>query len=84
MKISARNLKQLGVALKRIRKSRGLSQQELAKLSGLIQARISDIENGKGSMTDSILRLLAALRTEIHFHPISRGIAIFDPSDYEG
>ena len=41
------------------RQKAGLSQQELSRLTGITQADISKIENGKGNPSVSTLRKLA-------------------------
>lgn len=51
---------QLGVAIKRLRKSKGLSQSELSKMMNMRQPTISDIENGKGTI-DSLFKIIQAL-----------------------
>lgn len=51
---------QLGVAIKRLRKAKGLSQSELSKIMNLRQPTISDIENGKGTI-DSLFKIIQAL-----------------------
>jgi transcriptional regulator with XRE-family HTH domain len=45
--------------LKKIRTSKGISQSELAKLSGLSQPAIHYIENGKKDPTRKTLKKLA-------------------------
>ena len=61
-----RSSKQLGNALKQIRKKRGYSQNELAKLTGLRQAGISLLEQGaKGIRLESLFKIMAALEIEI-------------------
>ena len=42
----ARSPKQLGAALQRARKQKGMSQTELARLAGLRQELVSKIETG--------------------------------------
>ena len=46
----------LGVALKRLRKQRELSQEELARGIGIRQATVSDIENGRGGSLETFLK----------------------------
>jgi transcriptional regulator with XRE-family HTH domain len=41
------------------RKARNISQLELSKMSGIIQADISRIENGKANPTINVLKRLA-------------------------
>lgn len=45
------------------RKELGLSQQELAKLTGMAQSAIGQIENGRNKRTTKILELAEALQT---------------------
>ena len=52
--------------LKRVRRLRGLSQQELAALSGVSQYTITEIETGRREPRPSTLRKLArALDVEV-------------------
>jgi HTH-type transcriptional regulator/antitoxin HipB len=58
----ARSPKQLGAVIQRVRKQKGLSQTELAKLAGLRQELVSKIETGQeGTRLYSIYALFAAL-----------------------
>lgn len=57
---STRFLAQLGRQLRSIRDSRGLSQEELARLAGMSTRYISQIEAGRGNV--SIVRLLELTR----------------------
>lgn len=62
----ARSPKQLGAAIKRARKQKGMSQTELAGLAGLRQELISKIETGQeGTRLSSIYALFAALDLEM-------------------
>ena len=54
----------LGVAIRRLRKQKGLSQMELSKQARLRQATISEIEKGKGTL-DSFFRIIRALRVNL-------------------
>lgn len=54
-------VKALGIAIKRMRKNRGLSQTELGELTGMRQATISDLENGKGTL-DSLFKAVQILK----------------------
>lgn len=57
---------QLGAALRRIRRQRGLSQAELAARAHLRQATISEVEAGKGSTRlDTIISIMVALDLEM-------------------
>jgi transcriptional regulator with XRE-family HTH domain len=56
----------LGVALKRHRKQTGISQDELAKVVGMRQATISDLENGRGTL-DSFFKVIQILKINVVF-----------------
>ena len=63
---SARSSKQLGAAIQRARKQKGMSQTELARLAGLRQELVSKIETGQeGTRLSSIYALFAALDLEM-------------------
>lgn len=55
-----------GVALRRLRKLKKLSQAELARMMGMRQPTISDIESGKGTL-ESFFRIIQALKINISF-----------------
>ena len=59
-----KNSEQLGVALKRLRKKRGLSQKDLALKMNMRQPTISDIENGRGTL-DSFFKIIQALQVDL-------------------
>lgn len=62
----ARSPKQLGAAIHRARKQKGMSQTELARLAGLRQELVSKIETGQeGTRLSSIYALFAALNLEM-------------------
>ncbi|MEV4932574.1 MULTISPECIES: helix-turn-helix domain-containing protein [unclassified Sphingobium] len=62
----ARSPKQLGAAIQRVRKQKGMSQTELARLAGLRQELVSKIETGQeGTRLSSIYALFAALGLEM-------------------
>ena len=62
----ARSPKQLGAAIQRARKQKGMSQTELARLAGLRQELVSKIETGQeGTRLSSIYALFAALGLEM-------------------
>ena len=62
----ARSPRQLGNIIQRTRKQRGLTQTDLANLSGLRQEMISKIETGhEGTKLSSIYALFAALDLEV-------------------
>ena len=57
---------QLPAHLKALRKTRGLTQTELAKRLGIRQSRLADIENHPETVsTAQLLDLLAALGVEV-------------------
>ena len=62
----ARSPRQLGNIIQRTRKQLGLTQTDLANLSGLRQEMISKIETGhEGTKLSSIYALFAALDLEL-------------------
>lgn len=62
----ARNPKQVGNIIRRVRKKRGLTQAQLGEKSGLWQETISMIENGHpAAKQGTILAVLAALDLEL-------------------
>ena len=48
-----------GAMLRRLRRERALSQQDVERITGLAQATISDLEQGKRGARASTLRKLA-------------------------
>ena len=56
--------KLLGVAIKRIRKQKGLSQIDLAAKMNMRQATISAIENGKGTI-ESLFKVIQILQVNL-------------------
>lgn len=55
-------LDNLGETIKKIRKAKGLSQRELAKLAKVSDATISKLENGTGNITiENIKKIVSAL-----------------------
>ena len=65
---------QMGSALRRIRRQRGLSQGELAARAHLRQATISEVEAGKGSTRlDTIIAIMVALDLEAVVRPRTSG-----------
>jgi transcriptional regulator with XRE-family HTH domain len=51
----------LGKAIKEIRKSKGFSQERLAKAAGVTQAALSQIENGKRPGSSTLQKISSAL-----------------------
>lgn len=64
MNIIARNIKQLGAAIRRFRKMRHLTQSELALRMDTRQATISTLEKGEVALS-TVIAALAALDLEI-------------------
>ncbi len=72
----ARTPKQLGTAIRRIRKQRGLSQKQLGEKAGLRQETISLIETGNAATRiDTVLAVLAALDLEFRVGLRGKGSA---------
>ena len=70
----ARDPKQIGNLIRRIRKKQELSQTQLGEKTGLRQETISLIETGNPSATmETILSVLAALDLEFRIVPRSKG-----------
>jgi HTH-type transcriptional regulator/antitoxin HipB len=62
---------QLASHLRALRKTRGLSQQQLGERLGLSQSRIARIEADPGSVSvEQFLAVLAALRTTLLLRPL--------------
>lgn len=76
----ARTTKDLGHALRHMRKAKGLTQAELASRAGIWQRTVSNIETStSGAKVDTIFDLLAALDLELHIVPRSK----MRPADLE-
>ena len=57
---------QLSAHLKSLRKTRGLTQAQLARRLGIVQSRLADIENHPEAVSSAqLLDLLAALGVEV-------------------
>jgi DNA-binding XRE family transcriptional regulator len=56
----------LGHRLAEVRRSRGLTQQEVADRMGVTKGRVSQIEQGKISGQDVLIRFAAALGGRLH------------------
>ena len=56
--------KELGQALKRLRKARGMSQSELARIAKIAQPTVSTVESGQGTI-ETMLKLIQALRLNL-------------------
>jgi transcriptional regulator with XRE-family HTH domain len=57
--------KALGSTLRRVRRERGFSQQELASIAGLTQGHLSQIERGLDAHVSVISRVASALGCEV-------------------
>lgn len=69
----ARSPQQIGNLIRRARKKRTLSQQELGQKTGLRQETISLVENGNpGAKIETLLSILSALDLEFHIAPRSK------------
>ena len=69
----ARDPKNIGNAIRRERKARRWSQQDLAAKVGVRQETVSIIENGNpATRIDTLLSMLAALDLEFQIAPRSR------------
>jgi HTH-type transcriptional regulator/antitoxin HipB len=72
--VLARTPEQIGSAIRRARKQRGLNQAALGERAGLRQPAVSFIETGNpAARVDSILALLGALDLEFQITPRSKG-----------
>ena len=59
----------LGDAVKRTRKERKLTQQQLGEIVGVKKAQISKIENGLNNVTiNTIMKVFKALQVKINFN----------------
>jgi HTH-type transcriptional regulator / antitoxin HipB len=68
-----RTPEQVGAAIRRIRKLRGISQKELGSRLSLRQAKISEIENGApGTALNTLFDVLAALELDLLVQPRSQ------------
>jgi HTH-type transcriptional regulator/antitoxin HipB len=77
----ARSPKQIGNAIRRVRKKRALSQSELGARAGLRQETISLIETGHpAAKVETLLAILAALDLEFQIAPRGKsGTEDMDP-----
>lgn len=76
----ARTTKDLGQTLRAARKTKGLTQAELAARAGVWQRTVSNIETGaSGAKAETIFDLLAALDLELRIVPRSK----MSPRDLE-
>ena len=71
--ILARTPEQIGNAIRRARKQKGLNQAQLGAHAGMRQPALSLIESGNpAARMDSVLALLAALDLELQIAPRSK------------
>jgi len=69
-----RSPRQLGTALRRFRRERALTQVQLAKLAGLRQGTISQVENGlETAKLSTVMDILYALDLEAVVRPRTKG-----------
>jgi HTH-type transcriptional regulator/antitoxin HipB len=69
-----RNPKDIGHAIREVRKAKNLTQKDLARLSGVWQETISKTENGvANTQLETLFDLLAALDLEITIAERSKG-----------
>jgi transcriptional regulator with XRE-family HTH domain len=59
LRVSDRTRQELADALRRCRERKGLAQKELARICGITQTTISEIENGKANPTLEVMQRLA-------------------------
>jgi len=70
MPVVVQSAKTLGRALRDARRDGGLTQQQLATLTGIAQPTISKVERGVSSASlDTLLRIFASLRLELVLQP---------------
>ena len=73
MEIIARSAKQLGAALRRSRRQKGLTQRSLGELMHVRQATVSKLESGEsGTQLRVVIDALAALDLELVVRPRSK------------
>ncbi|WP_230281626.1 helix-turn-helix domain-containing protein [Croceicoccus sp. Ery15] len=69
-----RSPKQLGVALRRFRRTHNLTQAELAKRAGVRQGTISQVETGLETVKlTTVMDMLRALDLEVVIQPRTKG-----------
>ncbi len=58
----------IGLAIKKVRKERNLTQEELGKLIGVQKSQISRLENHTSNVTmETLLKVFTALKAKIKF-----------------
>jgi len=79
MDISARTAGQVGEAIRRARKARGLTQGDISKRTNLRVATISSLENGEaGTRLGTLLAVMTALQLEFRLVERGRSVEIED------
>lgn len=79
MNLSARTAKQIGVAVRRVRKARGWTQGDIKARTNLRVATISSLENGdSGTKLSTLLTVMAALGLEFRLAERGRTVDIED------
>lgn len=75
MEIDVRTPEQIGVAIQRFRKSKGLTQKDISERTNLRIATISSLENGDGGTKLSTLMRIASV-LDMKFRTSSRDDAL--------
>lgn len=76
-----RSNRDLGAAIRLIRKQQKLRQVDIARKASVRQALVSDIENGvTTARLDTVIRVLSALDMDLSVIP--RRTTGFDPTEY--
>jgi transcriptional regulator with XRE-family HTH domain len=79
--MTIRSSKDLGAAIRRIRKAQKLNQADLAMKAPFRQPLITELENGTTNATqDTFLKMLAVLELDLTVVPHRK--ARFDPNEY--
>lgn len=73
-------MENLNARIKRLRKERGLTQEQLARLSGLSQTSISDLERGRNDGSEYLVEIAKALGVTAEFLKFRAG-SKSEPSD---
>lgn len=75
-----KTLADLGLEVARLRKARGMTQKELAALSGLGQSTLARFETGGVAEFGArkLLRLLEVLAHEMNYVPVNRSFTLDD------
>ncbi|MBZ8142367.1 transcriptional regulator [Rubrivivax gelatinosus] len=72
---------QLPQYLRSLRKSRGLTQTELARRLGVVQSRVADIERDPGSVSvEQLLQLLSILGAQLLIQDLEAAAATTPPA----